>query len=174
MVTNVIFQIKIEYTNDSTDFPTGGTKRATDMPEDEEDLSDEDTTTSSNALTSSVETTTDDDDDDSDNDETKYSKGRRKCDTTLTDDSKDYVDDQNATLKPSSLGTTQAVTGLSSTDVKKKSASSLLQFGYLIISSCAMIILLTFVHLYRRVFRGTRQPYINLEQANHSRISGVN
>ncbi|KAI9907529.1 hypothetical protein PsorP6_003294 [Peronosclerospora sorghi] len=84
----------------------------------------------------------------------------------------DYDGNQNATLKPSSLGTAQAVTGLSSTDVKKKNASSLLQFGYFIISSCAMIILLTFVYLYRRVFHGTRPPYINLEQATHSRISG--
>ncbi|KAI9921102.1 hypothetical protein PsorP6_000657 [Peronosclerospora sorghi] len=88
-----------------------GTKRATDMPEDEEDVSDEYTTTSSNALTANVENTTDDDDDD-DNDETKYSKSRRKRGATLTDDSMNYDDDQNATLKPPPLGTTQAVTGL--------------------------------------------------------------
>ncbi|KAI9923050.1 hypothetical protein PsorP6_002332 [Peronosclerospora sorghi] len=86
------------------------------MPEDEEDVSDEDTTTSSNDLTANVETTTDYADD-SDNDETKHSKAMRKRGTTLTDDSMDYDDDQNATLKPPSLDTTQAVTGLSSTDV---------------------------------------------------------
>ncbi|KAG6976221.1 hypothetical protein JG688_00001565 [Phytophthora aleatoria] len=55
-------------------------------------------------------------------------------------------------------------------------ASGLLQFGYIIMSSCAMIIVLTLAYLYRRVFRRPRQPYMNissLEQPTRVTINSI-
>jgi len=68
--------------------------------------------------------------------------------TTLDDEIKTSVsiDDQDATLEPSSFDTTHDMTALAATglsvDDKDTPSSSLLQFGYLTIGACATIVML--------------------------------
>ncbi|CEG45337.1 hypothetical protein F441_06112 [Plasmopara halstedii] len=59
------------------------------------------------------------------------------------------------------------ITTLTSNDAKN---SGLLRFGYIIMSFCALIIVLTIVYLYRRVFQRSRQTYMNIENVTQENI----
>ncbi|KAL3672084.1 hypothetical protein V7S43_002748 [Phytophthora oleae] len=174
-----------EDSNDTVDTPTIGkerTKQASDEDGESEDSSDEVSTTatasSSNAKPANTKTK-DQSDNESDDDESEDSEEHKeKEETTLDDEMKASDDDQAATAKPSD-GTTEDTTALAATgsNLDDKTSSGLLQFGYLIMSSCAMIIVLTLAYLYRRVFRRPRQPYMNissLEQSTRATISSIN
>ncbi|ETN22255.1 hypothetical protein PPTG_02243 [Phytophthora nicotianae INRA-310] len=169
--------------DDSTDLPTIGkdrTKKAADIDDEEEseDSSDEasaKTTTSSSAKESERTKVTDEGDSDSD-DESEDSEDSKDNDDNTLDDELKASDD--GTSKSSSSSTPQGTTALAAngSGLDDKASSGLLQFGYLIMSSCAMIIVLTLAYLYRRVFRRPRQPYMNissLEQPTRVTINSI-
>ncbi|ETO79004.1 hypothetical protein F444_06164 [Phytophthora nicotianae P1976] len=169
--------------DDSTDLPTIGkdrTKKAADNDDEEEseDSSDEasaKTTTSSSAKEYERTKVTDEGDSDSD-DESEDSEDSKDNDDNTLDDELKASDD--GTSKSSSSSTPQGTTALAAngSGLDDKASSGLLQFGYLIMSSCAMIIVLTLAYLYRRVFRRPRQPYMNissLEQPTRVTINSI-
>ncbi|CAH0521002.1 unnamed protein product [Peronospora belbahrii] len=114
--------------------------------------------------------------------EAKSSQDNGESDETALDDESKMAasdDDQDATLEDSSFGKTPNVTALATTGSSsngRETSSSLLRFGYLTISSCAMIVVVTLAYLYQRVFRRARQPYINissLEQVARVTINSI-
>ncbi|KAI9996788.1 hypothetical protein PInf_000050 [Phytophthora infestans] len=153
--------------DDSTDAPKERTKKAPgdDESEDSEDSSDDTTTSSSATKFKGVSSKATDDSDSDDESED-------------SEDGSDSDDNDEINDKSSSSGTTQGTTALAATDLglDDKPASGLLQFGYIIMSSCAMIVVLTLAYLYRRVFRRARQPYMNissLEQPTRVTINSI-
>ncbi|KAG2789358.1 hypothetical protein PC129_g809 [Phytophthora cactorum] len=174
-----------EDSDDSTDAPIIGkkrTKKASDDDESEEseDSSDEAaaTTTAPSSATESerASTKTTDKDDGESDDESEDSEDDKDSDDNTLDDEMKASDDEQA--KSSSSDTTQDATALATngSGLDDKPASGLLQFGYIIMSSCAMIIVLTLAYLYRRVFRRPRQPYMNissLEQPTRVTINSI-
>ncbi|KAE9048293.1 hypothetical protein PR003_g665 [Phytophthora rubi] len=161
-----------EESEDSTDPPTIGEERTKDLSSSNEDESEESEDSSEEASNADTATTskpgetksTDEDDSESDSDDKESEDSGDNKETTLDDEIKASSDDQGATPKPSSNVTTQDATALAAngSSLDDSTPSSLLQFGYLIMSSCAMIIVLTLAYLYRRVFRRARQPYMNI------------
>ncbi|KAG7398768.1 hypothetical protein PHYBOEH_010511 [Phytophthora boehmeriae] len=153
--------------------------------EDESEDSSEDISTptpsrSSKGLTTTKTKKTTDENDDSDDDDNGNDDDSE--DSEDSEDNSDDDDDENTTLddelkatddKPettstdaqSSMNITDVSTALTANGSKaqdKSASTSLVLVGYLIMSSCAMIIILTLAFLYRRVFRRARQPYMNI------------
>ncbi|KAL4109470.1 hypothetical protein PRIC1_001170 [Phytophthora ramorum] len=171
-----------EDSEDSVEPPTTGgerTKSASVEEDESEDSSDEASaaTTAPSPETTTAEPATAEDSGESSDEESEDSEDDKENDATTLDDEMKTSDD--ATLKPSSADTTKDTTTLAANGSKlddKDSSSSLVQVGYLIMSSCAMVIVLTLAYLYRRVFRRSRQPYINissLEQAARVTINSI-
>ena len=106
-----------------------------------------------------------DDGEDLPNGESKGANSREASDksalkTAASDDIEDALVDSS-----SFSDTTQETMALSaaSLDVETTDApSSLLKYGYVILCSCAVIVVLTLAYLYRRVFQRGRQPYMNI------------
>ncbi|POM57463.1 Hypothetical protein PHPALM_38022 [Phytophthora palmivora] len=158
--------------DDSVDRPTIGKERTKEASDEDEDNESEDSSDDVAATTSTSSTDESGDDDSEDSTDDKESD-----ETTLDDEMKATNDNQGVTLKPSS-GTTQNTTALAANGsrLNDKESSGLLQFGYLIMTSCAMIIVLTLAYLYRRVFRRPRQTYMNissLEQPTRVTINSI-
>lgn len=158
---------------DGADPPTIGEERAKDASASDEDESDDESDDSSDddsntdttsASKPSTTKATDNDDSESESDDRESEDIEDDKETTLDDEMKASSDDQSTTPQPSSNVTTQDATALAAngSGLDDSTPSSLLQFGYLIMSSCAMIIVLTLAYLYRRVFRRARQPYMNI------------
>ena len=85
--------------------------------------------------------------------------------STLDHEEKASSDNEDASASSSSSDITQVATALSTMSLEvdpKNTPSSLLKYGYIILCSCAVIVVLTFVYLYRRVFQRARQPYMNI------------
>ncbi|GMF49155.1 unnamed protein product [Phytophthora fragariaefolia] len=125
----------------------------------------------------SAESESDDEESEDSGDSQQSDDSSERDDTTLDDEMKAPSDSQGVTPEPSSSITTQDATALAGTgsglDGDDK-PSSLLQFGYLAISSCAMIIVLTLAYLYRRVFRRPRQPYMNISSLEQTTRVTIN
>ncbi|KAF4323401.1 hypothetical protein BBO99_00003149 [Phytophthora kernoviae] len=175
----------MDESKDSDDIvePQAGTgERTKSLPDDDDESEDssEETSTltpplSSKGLTTTKATKTTDkdddaDDDDDDSEDSEDSEEDDKDDdenTTLDDELKATNDNQETagTEAPSSMSTEQETTALAANGSNAQdtgASSSLVQVGYLIMSSCATVIVLTLAYLYRRVFRRARQPYINI------------
>uniref|UniRef100_A0AAV1UGV7 Peptidase M14 domain-containing protein n=1 Tax=Peronospora matthiolae TaxID=2874970 RepID=A0AAV1UGV7_9STRA len=104
-----------------------------------------------------------------DEDDGESSSGDSEADvndgSTLDHEEKTSSAIEDAPASSSSSDITQDATALSATSLKmdtKNTPSSLLQYGYVILCSCAVIVVLTLVYLYRRVFQRARQPYMNI------------
>ncbi|KAG7389311.1 hypothetical protein PHYPSEUDO_010646 [Phytophthora pseudosyringae] len=166
-----------EDSDDTTGPRTIGKEQTKDEDEESEDSGDDVSASASTTAASPPTATaaepastkaTDTDDSESDDEE-----------TTLDDEVKASDDEAAAaTPKPSSVDSTQDATALAAngSSLDDNPPSGLLQFGYLIMSSCAMIIVLTLAYLYRRVFRRPRQPYMNissLEQTTRVTINNI-
>ncbi|KAG1703771.1 hypothetical protein DVH05_006786 [Phytophthora capsici] len=168
-----------EDSNDGNDPPTIGkekTKKTSEEDNESEDSSDEvSTTTTASSPAKPANTKSKDQSNSESDDESEDSEDDKENEETTLDDEIKASD--AATTKPSD-GTTDETTALAATGSNLDDTSSgLLQFGYLIMSSCAMIIVLTLAYLYRRVFRRPRQPYMNissLEQSTRATISSIN
>ncbi|RQM12585.1 hypothetical protein DD237_005406 [Peronospora effusa] len=154
-----------EDSKDSDDLPNTGKDHAMESPdeddEDEKVSSDE----ASNPTTNANVKTNDEDGSEPYNEESKDSEDSRKTD--------DDDDDLDAALKSSSSVITPDITATGLSSVNKDTPSSLLQFGYVIMSFCAMIIVVTLAYLYRRVFQRARQPYVNIEQTSRATINSI-
>ncbi|RLN75132.1 hypothetical protein BBJ28_00011877 [Nothophytophthora sp. Chile5] len=174
---------EVEVGTESTSVPTpsvtavgvASTNAPVNTDADEEDEDDDDN------KAGEVDEGDEGDEDDQDIDE-------EEVDTTLDDEMKAPDGDEGtatsnppvSTPAPSPSSSTQGTTALASngSGVQDKDApSSLLQFGYLIMSSGAMVIILTLAYLYRRVFSRGRQPYMNINSLDHPvrvTINGAN
>ncbi|KAJ8561753.1 hypothetical protein ON010_g7927 [Phytophthora cinnamomi] len=159
-----------EDSNDSADPPPIGEERTKGVSSDEDESDDSSEDVSTTTSTDEGESESDDEESEDSGDDSESG------DTTLDDEVKASDDDQDVTSQSSSNVTTQDTTALAAngSSLDDNQPSSLLQFGYIIMSSCAMIIVLTLAYLYRRVFRRARQPYMNissLEQPTRVTIS---
>ncbi|GMF12770.1 unnamed protein product [Phytophthora lilii] len=178
-----------EDSDDNDDPPTIGEERVKDTSaeeEESEDSSDEVAVTGAasshhdtHPTSTKVPEKEEESDDESDDKKSGDSEDDKEEDaTTLDDEMKASDDNQGTTPKPSTADTTQDTTALAAngSSLDDDTPSSLLRFGYLIMSSCAMIIVLTLAYLYRRVFRRPRQPYMNissLEQPTRVTINSI-